>query len=136
MANILVLGGGFAGVVAAESLAQRLGPEHRITLVSRHREFTFFPSLVRLAFGRLKLEDVFFDLVHAMRSQRVALTQAEVTGYDPDKRYVVVPRGRFERRIAVHCHAADQIADPAAVIIGRTGHLASCRSRAYATRNI
>src|SRR5215813_5625911 len=65
-----------------------------------------------------------------------SVTRAEVTGYDPDKRYVVVPRGRFERRIAVHCHAADQIADPAAVIIGRTGHLASCRSRAYATRNI
>jgi hypothetical protein len=57
MANALVLGGGFAGVVAAESLAQRLGPEHRITLVSRHREFTFFPSLVRLAFGSLKLEN-------------------------------------------------------------------------------
>src|SRR5262245_3973426 len=100
MANILVLGGGFAGVVAAESLAQRLGPEHRITLVSRHREFTFFPSLVRLAFGRLKLEDVFFDLIHAMRSRRVALTQAEVADYDPDKRYVVARRGRFEWRIA------------------------------------
>jgi sulfide:quinone oxidoreductase len=103
MANVLVLGGGFAGVVAAESLARRLGPEHRITLVSRHREFTFFPSLARLAFGRLKLEDVFFDLEHAMRSRRVVLRQAEVIGYDPDKRYVVVPRGprgRVERRIA------------------------------------
>lgn len=103
MANVLVLGGGFAGVVAAESLAQRLGPEHRITLVSRHREFTFFPSLARLAFGRLKLEDVFFDLEHAMRSRRVVLRQAEVIGYDPDKRYVVVPRGphgRVERRLA------------------------------------
>jgi sulfide:quinone oxidoreductase len=100
MANILVLGGGFAGVVAAESLARRLGPEHRITLVSRHREFTFFPSLVRLAFGRLKLEDVFFDLAYAMRSQRVALTQAEVADYDPDKRFVVVRRGRLEWRIA------------------------------------
>src|SRR6266508_4134952 len=100
MANVLVLGGGFAGVGAAESLAQRLGPEHQSTLVSRHREFTFFPSLVRLAIGRLKLEDVFFDLVHAMRSQRVALTQAEVADYDPDKRYVVVPRGRYLRHIA------------------------------------
>src|SRR5215471_17533458 len=99
MANILVLGGGFAGVVAAESLARRLGQEHRVTLLSRHREFTFFPSLVRLAFGRLRLEDVFFDLAHAMRSRRVTLTQADVTDYDPDKRYVVVPRGRFERRI-------------------------------------
>src|SRR5215475_5635505 len=100
MASIVVLGGGFAGVVAAESLARRLGPEHRITLVSRHREFTFFPSLVRLAFGRIKLEDVFFDLDRAIRSQRVVLLQAEVAGYDPDKRYVVIPRGRDERRLA------------------------------------
>src|SRR5215475_1854397 len=106
MANIVVLGGGFAGVVAAESLARRLGPKHRITLVSRHREFTFFPSLVRLAFGRIKLGDVFFDLAHAMRSQRAVLMQTEVSGYDPDKRYVVVPRGprgpggRVEQRIA------------------------------------
>lgn len=100
MANIVVLGGGFAGVVAAESLARRLGPEHRITLVSRHREFTFFPSLVRLAFGHLKLEDVFFDLIQAMRSQRIELTQAEVVRYDPDERYVVVQQGKREKRIA------------------------------------
>ncbi|HEY8461557.1 MAG TPA: FAD-dependent oxidoreductase [Blastocatellia bacterium] len=99
MANVLVLGGGFAGVVAAESLARRLGPEHQITLVSRHREFTFFPSLVQLAFGRLRLEDVFFDLVHTMRSRRITLTQAEVADYDPDKRYVAVRRGRLEWRI-------------------------------------
>jgi len=36
------------------------------------------------------LEDVFFDLVHTMRSRRVALTQGEVADYDPDKRFVVV----------------------------------------------
>jgi NADH dehydrogenase FAD-containing subunit len=34
MANVLIIGGGFGGVVAAESLAQRLDPEHQITLVS------------------------------------------------------------------------------------------------------
>jgi sulfide:quinone oxidoreductase len=99
MANVLVLGGGFAGVIAAESLAQQLGPEHRISLISRHREFTFFPSLVRLAFGRCPLEAVFFDLVHAMRSQRVELIQAEVNHYHPDEYYVVIPQGRFEKII-------------------------------------
>jgi sulfide:quinone oxidoreductase len=59
--------------------------------------------LARLAFGRLKLEDVFFDLAYAMQSRRVVLRQAEVIGYDPDKRYVVVPhgpRGGVERRMA------------------------------------
>ncbi|MCI0337482.1 MAG: FAD-dependent oxidoreductase [Acidobacteria bacterium] len=99
MANVLVLGGGFAGVIAAESLAQRLGPGNRISLISRHREFTFFPSLVRLAFGRCGLEDVFFDLIHAMRSQRVELIQAEISHYNPDERYVVIPGGRFEKHV-------------------------------------
>src|SRR5262249_62351463 len=93
MANILVLGGGFAGVVAAESLARRLGPEHRVTLVSRHREFTFFPSLVRLAFGRLKLEDVFIDLADAMRSEGVSLTHAVCAGNEPAMRLLVGRRG-------------------------------------------
>src|SRR5215207_8686780 len=49
MANILILGGGFAGVVAAERLARALDPaEHQITLVSRSRRFTFYPALERL----------------------------------------------------------------------------------------
>jgi len=35
MANILILGGGFGGVVAAESLAKQVDGERQITLVSR-----------------------------------------------------------------------------------------------------
>jgi NADH dehydrogenase FAD-containing subunit len=30
MANILILGGGFGGVVAAESLAKQVGDEHHV----------------------------------------------------------------------------------------------------------
>ena len=41
MANILILGGGFGGLVTAEHLAKSLGKEHRITLLSPHRTFTF-----------------------------------------------------------------------------------------------
>lgn len=48
MANVVIVGGGFAGVVAAESLAKKLGSEHEITLVSRDRKFVFYPALVRL----------------------------------------------------------------------------------------
>jgi len=42
MAKVLILGGGFAGVVAAESLSQQLDEEHEITLVSRGRRFVFY----------------------------------------------------------------------------------------------
>jgi hypothetical protein len=47
----LIVGGGFGGVVAAESLAKRLGSEHEITLVSRSRKFLFYPALETLGIG-------------------------------------------------------------------------------------
>jgi sulfide:quinone oxidoreductase len=99
MANILVLGGGFGGVVAAEELAKRLGPEHHITLVSRHREFTFFPSLVRLAFGRCQVEDVFYDLRQAMLDRHIGFVQAEVARPNPDERHVIVTHGEVEGKM-------------------------------------
>ena len=71
MAKVLILGGGFGGVVAAERLAEQLGDEHQITLVSRSRQFIFYPALVRLAFGKCNPNDVSFDLRHTMLNRRV-----------------------------------------------------------------
>ncbi len=51
MANVLILGGGFGGVVAAETLATNLSHQHQVTLVSRDDRFLFYPALVRFAFG-------------------------------------------------------------------------------------
>ncbi|HKG78867.1 MAG TPA: hypothetical protein VKA78_05595, partial [Pyrinomonadaceae bacterium] len=83
MAKVLILGGGFGGVVAAERLAQQLGEEHQITLISRSRHFIFYPALVRLAFGKCEREDVSFDLRHAMLDRRVNFIEAEVARIDP-----------------------------------------------------
>ena len=60
MAKILIVRGGFGGVVAAESLGRKLGGEHQIGLVSRSRNFLFYPALVRLAFGRGEPDHVSF----------------------------------------------------------------------------
>ncbi|HYJ88018.1 MAG TPA: hypothetical protein VEW46_18270 [Pyrinomonadaceae bacterium] len=76
MANILILGGGFGGVVAAESLARLIPNEHQITLVSRSPKFTFYPELVRLAFGRCEPDDISFDLREAMLDRRVRFIEA------------------------------------------------------------
>ena len=62
MAKVLVLGGGFGGVVAAERLAEQLSDEHQITLVSRSRQFVFYPALVSLAFGKCEIKNATFDL--------------------------------------------------------------------------
>jgi len=39
VAKILIVGGGFGGVVAAESLARKVEGEHQVVLVSRSRNF-------------------------------------------------------------------------------------------------
>jgi sulfide:quinone oxidoreductase len=95
MAKILIVGGGFGGVVAAESLAKRLGNEHQITLVSRNRKFLFYPALVRLAFGRCEPDDVSFDLREAMLDRRVTFIEGEIAGFDPGERHVTIARGEF-----------------------------------------
>jgi sulfide:quinone oxidoreductase len=96
MAKILILGGGFGGVTAAECLAGQLSDDHQITLVSRSRRFVFYPALVRLAFGKCRPEDVSFDLRHAMLDRRVNFIEAEVARIDPDERKVTIAHGDVE----------------------------------------
>ncbi len=96
MANVLILGGGFGGVVAAESLAKRLEPEHQITLVSRSRQFIFYPALVRLAFGKCEPDDISYDVREAMLNRRVRFLQAEVARVDPYARTVTTAHGEVD----------------------------------------
>lgn len=99
MAKILILGGGFGGVVAAERLAEQLSDEHQITLVSRSRQFVFYPALVRLAFGRSDKKDVSFDLRDTMLNRRINFVEAEVAHIDPFERKVVIAHGEVEGKL-------------------------------------
>src|SRR5215213_10015556 len=96
MAKVIILGGGFGGVVAAEQLAKTLGEEHQITLVSRDHEFIFYPALVRLAFGFCTPEDVTFDLRSAMLDRRIRFIEGEVARLDPQARRVTLSHGDVE----------------------------------------
>ena len=99
MAKILILGGGFGGVVAAERLAEQLGDDHQLTLVSRTRNFVFYPGLVRLAFGKCQPEDVSFNLRDSILSRRVNFIEAEVARIDPIERKVVIAHGELEGKL-------------------------------------
>jgi sulfide:quinone oxidoreductase len=99
MAKVLVLGGGFGGVIVAEQLARLLGDEHQITLVSRTRNFVFYPALVRLAFGKCVKDDVRFDLRHSMLSRRINFVEAEVAHVDPFERKVSIAHGQVEGKL-------------------------------------
>ncbi len=100
MARVLILGGGFGGVVAAERLSEKLGDEHQITLVSRNRHFVFYPALVRLAFGKCEKADVSFDLRQAMLGRRVNFIEAEVARIDPVERKVTIAHGEVEGNLS------------------------------------
>lgn len=99
MAKVLVLGGGFGGVVAAERLAEQLGDEHQITLVSRSRQFVFYPALVKLAFGKAETADVSFDLRQTMLDRRINFIEAEVAYIDPFERTVHIAHGQVEGKL-------------------------------------
>ena len=110
MANILIIGGGFGGLVTAERLVERLDRSHQITLIAPNERFTFYPALVHLAFDECTADDITFDLhaklneigvrfiraealeIHRER-QAVSITGDDVSGeiaYD----YLVIALGR------------------------------------------
>ena len=99
MANVLILGGGFGGIIAAEYLAGHLGSEHNITLISRRQEFLFYPDLVRLAFGKCEPSDISFDLREAMLDRRVRFVEGEIARIDPDGQRVQMVHGEIEADI-------------------------------------
>lgn len=83
MKNILILGGGFAGLIAAERLSGFFGSSHQTTLVSPQRAFTFYPGLVRLAFGDLDEEDITFDLAEKLDKIDVRFVEGEALRLKP-----------------------------------------------------
>lgn len=86
MANILILGGGFAGLIVAESLAAALDGSHQITLVAPNRKFTFYPALVHLAFGECAPEDITFDLLPKLNDLGVRYVHGELIRLYPQRR--------------------------------------------------
>ncbi len=78
MASVLIIGGGFAGIVAAERLAKALDRSHQITLVAPNQIFTFYPGLVELAFGKCEAADITFDMGQKLRGLGVRFIRAEL----------------------------------------------------------
>jgi NADH:ubiquinone reductase (H+-translocating) len=82
--RVLVLGGGFAGVGAAQKLKDA---EAEVVLVDRHDYHTFQPLLYQLASGLLETTAVAHSLRDLLgRQDNTTLHQATVTGVDLDVR--------------------------------------------------
>lgn len=90
MARILILGGGFAAVAAAEELARSVDDSVDITMISSTSEFTFFPAIVPMVFGQFSLNDIHFDLRRKLSERNVRLIKGEILSIDSLKRTVEV----------------------------------------------
>ncbi|MGD9561242.1 MAG: NAD(P)/FAD-dependent oxidoreductase [Pyrinomonadaceae bacterium] len=100
MAKILILGGGFGGLIAAEQLSKVTSSEDQITLVSPSRKFTFYPALVQLAFGECKPDDIAFDLVEKLDYLDVRYIEGEMLRINAGVRTVEVAGPEFRGDIA------------------------------------
>lgn len=90
MKHIVIVGGGFGGVVAARSLAKT--PNVTVTLVSDKPTFRYAPALYRVATGyqhrlaMLPLAD--------MLPKSVEFVQGKLSGLDVDERRIVLSNGK------------------------------------------
>lgn len=96
MAKIIILGGGFAAISAAETLASAVDAGHEITLVSKSPELTFFPGIVPMVFGDLEPGDIRADLRRPLAERNIKFVQGEVRGINTVHRTVTVGQDRID----------------------------------------
>jgi sulfide:quinone oxidoreductase len=88
----LILGGGVGGLVAANHLRKALTQEDRVILIERERQHLFQPSLLWLAVGDRRPDQIQRPLDRLLR-EGVKLVRATVEAIDPARR-VVTAGGR------------------------------------------
>ena len=95
MARVLILGGGFAAITAAQELRSRLGDDDEIILVSKNSEFTFYPAIIPCIFGDLNFADIRFDLAGTLSEHGVRFIHGDVEAINTTSRKVSVSGDRM-----------------------------------------
>ena len=95
--DIVILGGGFAGVHTARALRRTMGGKARVTLINATNHFVFHPFLPEVAGGLINASDAVSPLRALLPGVRVRV--AEVHGVDLDAKVVTVVQGMKRRLI-------------------------------------
>ncbi len=93
--EIAILGGGVGGVVALNTLRERLDDEASITLVDKSPVHEFKPTYLRLLTGEREYDDL-TEPLEQFEKEGVSFEQTEITGIDPDGAVVETTDGDLE----------------------------------------
>jgi sulfide:quinone oxidoreductase len=92
MANVTVLGSGFAALTAVRAL-RSADPALEITLVAPEPTLVYLPSLIWLPSGQRTPDDLLIPLDNFFRKNRVTYTQAKAEGLEAGGRVVKTSAG-------------------------------------------
>ena len=97
MANVVILGGNFAGLTAALEAKRRLKhADHKVIVVSNRDHFLFVPSLIWVPFGEREIEDITLPLRPILEEHGVEFIHATATKVLPEEHYVETSEGKIE----------------------------------------
>jgi NADH dehydrogenase len=89
--RVVIVGGGFGGILAAQKLA---GADVDITLIDKRNHHLFQPLLYQVATAALSTSEIAWPIRHLFRGRRdVTTLLAEVVGVDTEKRLVKLADG-------------------------------------------
>jgi sulfide:quinone oxidoreductase len=108
--TVLVLGGGVGGVVAATRLRQLLPRRDRTLLIDRERQHLFQPSLLWLAVGRRRPEQIQRPL-ERLRRKGIEVLVGEITDLSPEAKRVRVDGADIEGDALIVSLGADLAAE-------------------------
>jgi sulfide:quinone oxidoreductase len=85
--QIVILGGGSGGVVAATHLGRKLGDRHDIIVIDKRPEHLFMPAFLLVMVGQRQTRDVTRSL-KLLERRNVTVIQSEVLDIDPSRQEV------------------------------------------------
>ena len=109
-ANIVIAGGGFAGLESAFLLRAKLRERAQITLVSNQPDFLFKPNTIYIPFGG-KLDPLLIPLSQPTAKRDIEFVQGRVASVDADAQRIDVDGRSLPYDFLVLATGADMAAD-------------------------
>jgi len=94
MKQILILGGGIGGLVAANKLRKKLGNEHKITLIDKNDKHIYAPSFLWVMQGKRNAEKIQKPLEH-LKINGIDFVNEKVVKIEPEKKIVRTNKNNF-----------------------------------------